>query len=96
MPEDAVKQFTEHWKEKGLGWIVKPIGEHVLRGYVEVAAYYGSSTYDSKQVSQLIDLIVMECREQGIETLSPDRLEAMKVEWREAREQTDKGTENQP
>lgn len=94
--EDAVQSFTDHWQEKGLGWIVRPVGEHVLRGYVEVAVYYGSSTYDSKQMSELIDLIVLECKEQGIETLPPDRLEAMKDEWSGIREQTDKSAANQP
>lgn len=96
LQEEALQAFTDHWKTKGLGWIVKPLGAHVLRGYVEVAAYYGSSTYDSKQMSELIDLIVLECKEQGIETLPPDRLSAMKDEWREIREQTDKGVANQP
>lgn len=94
--EDAVQSFTDHWQEKGLGWIVKPIGAHVLRGYVEVAAYYGSSTYDSKQMSELIDLIVLECKEQGIETLTERELSLLKNEWSGIREQTDKSAANQP
>lgn len=97
LQEDAVQSFTDHWQANGIGWIVKPLGAHMLRGYMEVAAYYGSSTYDSKQMSQLIDLIVFECKEQGIETLPPERLSAMVDEWSEIqREQTDKGVETQP
>ena len=30
--------------------------------------YYGSSTYSTVQMGRLIDLIVQDCKEQGIET----------------------------
>lgn len=42
---------------------------------------HGSSTYDTAQMSRLIDLIVQDCREQGIETLPPDKLAGMMEEW---------------
>lgn len=42
----------------------------------------GSSTYDTKEMSVLIDGVVEEAREQGIETLPPDELEHMKQMWR--------------
>ena len=32
----------------------------------------GSSTYDTKEMSVLINGLVTECKEQGIETLPPD------------------------
>lgn len=37
----------------------------------------GSSTYDAKEMSVLIDGLVEECKEQGIETLPPERLKEM-------------------
>lgn len=92
MPSEAVDDFCAHWESNGIGWMVVRIGEHALRGYDEVAAYYGSSVYDTKQMSDLIDLVVQECREQGIETLPPNKLAAMKEEWMDIRaKQTDKG-----
>lgn len=92
MPSEAVESFQAHWEGDRIGWMVVRIGDHALHGYEEVAAYYGSSVYDSKQMSDLIDLVVQECREQGIETLPPHKLEAMKCEWEEIREkQKDKG-----
>lgn len=42
----------------------------------------GSHEYDTKQMSQLIDDIVDECKGQGIETLTPDELERMKASWK--------------
>lgn len=39
--------------------------------------YRGSHTYDTKEMSLLIDGTVMECKEQGIETLPPAEIERM-------------------
>lgn len=45
-------------------------------GYL-VRCYYGSSDYDSKEMSELIEGTVNEAKELGIETLTPDELESM-------------------
>lgn len=42
----------------------------------------GSSEYDTKEMSLFIDGIVSECKEVGIETLTPDELEKMKSSWK--------------
>lgn len=47
----------------------------------QLQCYYGTSTYDSKQMSRLIDAIVEDCKEQGIETLTPDEQERMMKAW---------------
>lgn len=44
--------------------------------------FRGSSTYDTKEMSLLIDGTVSECKEQGIETLTPEELERMLAKWR--------------
>ena len=41
----------------------------------------GSSEYDAKEMSHLIDGLVGECKEMGIETLSPAELERMMTEY---------------
>lgn len=43
--------------------------------------YYGSSTFDTKQMARLIDNIVQDCKALGIETLTPQQLDALKEEW---------------
>lgn len=40
--------------------------------------YRGSHTYDTREMSILIDGLISECKEQGIETLTPDELARMK------------------
>lgn len=42
----------------------------------------GSSNYNTKEMSELIDGLVTEAKENGIETLPPDELERMKAMWK--------------
>lgn len=75
--EDAVDFWIKAWRSKGIGWQSEVIGDSKLRGYKNVICYYGSSTYDTKQMSRLIDLCVTECKEQDIETMTPQELALM-------------------
>lgn len=51
------------------------------KGWTEVYFYIGSSNYDTKEMSRLIDYIVSEAKDLGIDTLTPSELERMKAEW---------------
>lgn len=44
----------------------------------------GSSEYDTKEMSIFIDGIVSECRELGIDTITPNELAQMKAAWKGA------------
>lgn len=72
--EEAVDFWINAWESKGLGWCSEALGESKLRGYMNVVCYYGSSTYDTRQMSRLIELCVQDCKEQGIETMTPAEL----------------------
>lgn len=41
----------------------------------------GSHLYDTKEMSRLIDGIVSECKEMGIETMTPEQIERMLTEY---------------
>lgn len=43
--------------------------------------YRGSHTYDTKEMSILIDGTVQEAKDLGIETMTPDELDRIKQEW---------------
>jgi hypothetical protein len=77
---EAVEKFCANWQKKGLGWQTDTLPSK-LDNCTNVIVYYGSSTYDSKQMSMLVDSIIQECKQQGIETLTSDELERMKSEW---------------
>lgn len=80
MLERSADEFIAKWVSKGLGWQAEKLPSK-LDGCVNVMAYAGSSTYDTRQMSQLIDILVQDCKEFGIETLPPDKLSAMVEAW---------------
>lgn len=77
----AAQKLREGWEHNGLGWVTETLPSK-LEGCTNVILYYGSSTYDTAQMSRLIDLIVQDCSALGIETLPPHKLAAMVEEWR--------------
>ena len=79
--EEAVDKFTEVWKKQGLGWPCVDMGPSKIEGYRNLRAYYGSSTYDTRQMSLLIDSLIQDCKALDIETLSEEKLSAMMEGW---------------
>jgi len=51
------------------------------RETVRLAFMRGSHTYDTKEMSRLIDATVSEAKELGIETLPPEQIQRMKSLW---------------
>lgn len=79
---DAMARWIAIWGSKGIGWVCDDLGEcRNTPGYHNVKCYYGSSTYNTKEMARLIDSVVTECKEQGIETLPPDELARLKSMW---------------
>lgn len=76
----AVPTFKKIWNEKGLGWICET-SETNIQGLTDVIAYYGTSSYNTKQMANFIDYIVQEAKELDIETLTPDELKSLKESW---------------
>lgn len=77
----AVEAFKGFWGYGRVGWIVEELGESKIPGYTNIMAYYGSSVYDTQQMSRLIDMIVEECKQQDIETLTERELSLLKEDW---------------
>ena len=72
---EAVETFKNAWENKGLGYQTELITSNDV--VTELAIYYGSSAYNTKQMSNLIELVVEDCKEQGIETKSADEIRSM-------------------
>ena len=79
---EACDALRKHWASMGLGW-VSDVFPSKIPGCNNVILYAGSSTYNTEQMSRLIDLIVEECKTQGIETRPPEEIEAMMQYWEE-------------
>lgn len=59
--------FEYLWSSNGIGWFTEKVDE--IGNKTILNAYYGSSSYNSKQMSKLIDNLVQDCRSVGIQTL---------------------------
>ena len=82
--EDAIDTFCRSWGAGHIGRMTDDLGEcRNTKGYHNIRVWYGSSDYDTKQMSRLIDLIVQECKAVNIETLTPAQLDELKRRWGE-------------
>ena len=76
----GVENLCSGWQKNGIGWVTETMPSK-LEGCTNVVLYYGSSTYDTAQMSRLIDLCVQDCKAVGIETMTPAELEALVERW---------------
>ena len=74
---DVVDRVKEEWRT------VRNLGEITVNGQtgIQLQCYFGSSTFDTKEMSVFIDGLIEECRQLEIETLPPNEIERMKREW---------------
>jgi len=78
--DEAVEKLCKGWERNGLGWQTDTLPSKI-KGCTNVVLYYGSSTYNTEQMSRLINLIVEDCKTQGIETRTPDEIANMLSLW---------------
>lgn len=72
---ENVYTFEKLWTDRGIGWFTEKVEE--IGGKTIINAYYGSSSYNSKQFSRLLDNLVQDCRSVGIQTLEDIELEEL-------------------
>lgn len=81
--EDKIEHWERIWGSHGIGWLCEDLGEcRNIKGYHNIKSFYGSSVYDTKEMSHLIDMIVEDCKLQGIETETPEKIERIKQLWK--------------
>lgn len=80
MMKGALETFAHKWEKNGLGWQVQTF-QSKIEGCINVIAYYGSSEFNTEEMSRLIDMVVQDCEDAGIETLPPYRIENLKEDW---------------
>ena len=68
--DDAVEEMQNRWEKKGIGWFTKVMRKGKIDGTTTMIVYYGSSSYNSKEMSKLIDAVIEECENNDIPTLS--------------------------
>lgn len=80
--EEALDSFMATRKLLGVGWFAELVGDAPLRGFVEVFAYKGSSTYDTKAMSTLIDYLVDQAEQMELQIAYDLReIDQIKEDW---------------
>lgn len=80
--EDRIAAWDRVWCAGHIGRLTEDMGPcRNIPGYHNVKSYISSSDYDAAQMSRLIDLVVFDCKAQGIETMTPWQLDALKSRW---------------
>lgn len=73
----VVDRVMQEWR------IVRNLGEATVNGKkaIQLQCYFGSSTYDTKEMSRLLDGVVSEAKLLGIETMTTSEIELLKQQW---------------
>lgn len=80
LKNEAVESFKYKWGKNGLGWFCEDLGESKLNGFTKLLAYYGSSTYNTKEMQRLLDAVVNDAKELGINTMTLSEIMLLKNE----------------
>lgn len=86
MKADAVIPFREIWQKQGIGNQVEILDEDLDNGDCSVLVYFGSSTYDTAQMSALLDSLIQDAEALGIPTITPKEEARMIGKWTRKRE----------
>lgn len=78
VPEQSADWLMEGWRGRGLGWQAEKLDRDGIPGMVLVQFWKGSSAYDSVQMHRLLELIITECQQQGIPTMTPEEVARLK------------------
>lgn len=77
--ETGFEKFKRIWEKQGLGFLVQEVSRKDK--CVKVHCYYGSSTYDSKEMSYLIQILVDLAQSLNIETKPKEEIDSLLRSW---------------
>ena len=80
---DALEALQTKWRESDI------VGSRVInnRLYVDVNLYFGSSTYNTKEFSELLNGVISEMNEMGLETPLPEEVRDSLERWGKSEKQ---------
>lgn len=77
--ERAFENFKRIWEKQGLGFLVQEVSKKDK--CVKIHCYYGSSTYNTKEMSLLINLLVQLAESLNIETKTEAEIKSLLEQW---------------
>ena len=77
--EKTYDNLKRIWEKQGLGFLIQEVSRK--NKCIRINCYYGSSTYNTREMSLLIELLVQQAKEQGIETKTQAEIDSLLKEW---------------
>lgn len=65
VPTAQAEDLSNSWTCRGVGWLAERIGQD--DDTTSILLYPGSSTYTTDQMARLIDYLIDECKEEGVQ-----------------------------
>ena len=87
-PEEIAERAAD-WCRGHIGRMADDMGpcrNEALMGYHNLKLYRGSSEYDTATFSRLLDLVLQDCRQLGIETLSEREKSLLLEQWEKTKD----------
>lgn len=78
--DKAVEALRESWSKNGIGWITDTFPSKI-EGCTNVVVYYGSSCYDTQQMNRLLNLLLQDCQQLGIEVKPQEEIDSLLSSW---------------
>lgn len=77
---EALEALVNGWGHGRLGWITETMPSKIS-GCTNVILYYGSSTFNQKQMNLFIDHIMQDCKQLGIKTPDEEEIDRIIAKW---------------
>ena len=82
MQADAIPTFRDIWERRGIGWFTQVVDYSQIPGCKIVMAYFGSSTYNTEEMSRLIDYLKDDAENMGLPIpISKEEEERLLAAW---------------
>lgn len=66
---DAVNRFVNSWCNNGMGYLCRDMGESKVKGFTNLMVYYGTSSYNTQEMTRILEAVIMDCEEMDIDTM---------------------------
>ncbi len=85
MLSKGAETLQKAWSMHGIGWFTEVVDYLPNQTGYLVRCYYGSSCYNSKQFSRVLDAVIQDAQALGIDTRTPEEINNMLSLWEQER-----------
>ena len=82
MKDESIPTFRESWEKGHLGRQIEIIPGSTKPGWSNVKIWFGSSEFDTAQMSRLIDSLIQDAEALGIPTITDEEAQKMLGRWK--------------